>query len=740
MKAKLFHGRLYAEGLKRLRIVGIAFAILCIAVCMIVPASRWMNEARYDFYDTGVLDPVTGVIVEGSVSEHPVDAVEDGMLALPALVASYLAPLFVFFMFSYLNKRNESDFYHAIPYTRPCVYVSFVSAVLTWVWGILIVSSLSGALLWALCPYTVFSFSGLLLQMLYMCLNAALLVGVSAMAVSLMGTFGTAAVAFCLLLGSWRAVLGIGGLLLDELNPMVSFEKLLGGYLSPDFLLPLALITQEAQPQSSAILWYAAFMTVLTVVLGAWIYSRRPSETAGRAVPDRTLQIVVRCLLTLPVGLLITYLLLSGNADGSTTLILLAVMLLAFYLYELLTSKSVGSMLKATPWLGAVAGACVIFGCTVGLTNYGINHRPIKAEQIVSVGVDTTSISAQYGVSRYEMLKIREYMSKNDEAASIVAAALADTQDAVVDGNYYFDDYPSDLVKYDTEYEMTRIRLQGGRTIWRKVRYDSKAFATLMELIRKECNVSPVPQPDEIDYANLVMLGGEYSVGLSRESYTAVLQEMESEWRTLSEQDRAAFIGGSATGECYVISMRVEVGRYMTYCQYSISRTAMPRTWQALDAQAKRYRAADQNVVAELLTAAKTQEGVITYISAWPPYHDKPVSHGYYDATAWGKTYDFLLTHLDRLVTDANESVNVPTQILIRAEGKYIYIADDMKAENSYAPSDSSGTSVAMDVQTIYSNSVILWLDLSVEEQTELLRCMDYAMQIDQGLVIEEKK
>ena len=131
---------------------------------------------------------------------------------------------------------------------------------------------------------------------------------------------------------------------------------------------------------------------------------------------------------------------------------------------------------------------------------------------------------------------------------------------------------------------------------------------------------------------------------------------------------------------------------------------------------------------------------MITYISAWPPYHDKPVSHGYYDATAWGKTYDFLLTHLDRLVTDANESVNVPTQILIRAEGKYIYIADDMKAENSYAPSDSSGTSVAMDVQTIYSNSVILWLDLSVEEQTELLRCMDYAMQIDQGLVIEEKK
>ena len=152
-RQQLFNGRLYLEGLKKLRIIGLAMAILCIAICVIVPVSVWTDTARYDNYDYVSVDPVTGVIIESSQGDEyvrPIKDMDDATLAIPALVASYLTPLFIFFMFSYLNKRTESDFYHAIPFTRPCVYLGFTAAALSWLWGTAVVAVISSSLLWLL--------------------------------------------------------------------------------------------------------------------------------------------------------------------------------------------------------------------------------------------------------------------------------------------------------------------------------------------------------------------------------------------------------------------------------------------------------------------------------------------------------------------------------------------------------------------------------------------------------------
>ena len=125
MKNKLFNVRLYLETLKRLRIIGIAAIILCLSVSALVPIYHMANMPRYDVYD--VYDGISS-----SSMPFRTETIESNALVIPALVASYLMPLFVFFLFSYLNKRNESDFYHAIPYTRGCVYTTTTLAALTW--------------------------------------------------------------------------------------------------------------------------------------------------------------------------------------------------------------------------------------------------------------------------------------------------------------------------------------------------------------------------------------------------------------------------------------------------------------------------------------------------------------------------------------------------------------------------------------------------------------------------------
>ena len=731
-KTHIFNGKLYLEGLKRLRIIGLAFAILCLAVCIIIPVATWADEARYDFYDTVTVDPITGEIVEGDRAEHPVEYVEDGMLAIPALIASYLTPLFVFFMFAYLNKRHESDFYHAIPYTRTCVYVSFSAAILTWVFGILIASSLSAGLIWAICPYTTFSFVGLLRQMLYMCLNAGMLMGITAVAVSLMGTFGTAAVAALVLLASWRVVMALAGLYLSDANYMLRFEDILGGYLHPSMLLPVTLFMNEAVVGRVGVLIYAALIMLVTFGLGGFVYTCRRSETAGRAVPAKWLQIAIRCLLALPFGLLITYLFMTGNADGSTLIVLLAVMLLAFYLYELLTSKSVRSMMRATPWLFAVLGVCVVFGCVLGIANHTVNHERIDEDRIVAVGVDSSSAPAGYGLSRYEMLQIQNYMSKNDEAAAIVARALATTQEAILSNNYYFQNIPGGYVDYDTDYAYTRIKLKSGMTITRRIRYRTEDYRQLLEILRVEKNTDPIPDAKEIDYMNLMVMDGYFSISVDTTHYDHILRSMRSEWQTLSEKHKAKFLSGDTSGGGFAVTMRVEFSGRARYLEYAVLPDAMPLTYAMLDTELG-DSLDGRDAVETLLGDIEASEDCMMEIVADAPTYEKVKTCGYYTSKDFAEVIAFLREHMDRFPT-RNESTNA-TYIMIRADNMKYIRTEDMEMTSSYSPIVEDKV-----IEYYYGEDVTCRLALNTEEQKELMRLLERVPKINAGEIVLDEK
>ena len=46
------------------------------------------------------------------------------------LVMYAFVPLMVMMLFGFMNKRRASDFYHSLPYSRLCIYISFLSAVI----------------------------------------------------------------------------------------------------------------------------------------------------------------------------------------------------------------------------------------------------------------------------------------------------------------------------------------------------------------------------------------------------------------------------------------------------------------------------------------------------------------------------------------------------------------------------------------------------------------------------------
>lgn len=578
MKNKIFDFRLYLQGLGRLRVIGIALAILCLTISVLVPTVRWLDGPS-NYYQ--IEHPIDGdeLVVEGSslteaefdrlnsegqlnyikIPEH----ISDRGTIVPVTVASYLSPFLVLMMFAFLNKRKESDFYHAIPFTRGCVYTSFVAAILTWVWGVLIVSSLSTALIWALCPYVSFSFGGLLTHMLLACLNAALLAAFTTVAVSLTGTPTTAVVTALLVTWSWRLVLLFAQMCLGDLLRITPIESILGGYLQPSFLLPISIIVNEV---TTPMLIYAVVVTLALFALGGLLYSKRRSELAGRSVPGRLVHNLLRCLITLPLGLLLTYQLNGG--DLTTLLVIFICMLLVFYLYELLTTKSARRMFRATPWLGAVIGVCIVFLGVMHLSAYVEMHERTDADRIKSVEFvrGAQVVSDTVVINSYELSQIHE----TDDADIIASVSDAWSKS-------------TGWQAHDETSVTVRIKLKGGRTITRELTFQRGELATMMGNLQQKANTKPVPSNEEVTKLHISSYSGygSMSIRVSGEWRARLLQALEADYNNMTpaqKMESLSYYKESVLAQLQITTEKDGKTAIYSYCVHG----NMPRTMSLL--------------------------------------------------------------------------------------------------------------------------------------------------------------
>ena len=115
MKKTLFSFGIYKESMRRLRVIGFIALVFLLVVQM-----------------SPVIIGVVDYAMMGKTSQAPTAENFATLTWAMATVSTLVAPLMVLIAFSIFNKRASSDFYHALPYTRPCVFVSIMAAVYTW--------------------------------------------------------------------------------------------------------------------------------------------------------------------------------------------------------------------------------------------------------------------------------------------------------------------------------------------------------------------------------------------------------------------------------------------------------------------------------------------------------------------------------------------------------------------------------------------------------------------------------
>ncbi len=447
LNTKLFNIRLYLEGLKRLKVIGMAVAILSVTISALIPLVQWM-DTRPD-YDR-------------------VDLVEQYQLCFPLYAVIFLAPFFFLVLFSFLHKRKESDFFHAIPYTRTCVYLSFTAAALTFVFAIMIASAATAGILWALNPFTTFRFGELVTMTLMCMLAAAQISSIMILALTLTGTPTTTMLMFALFTLCTRFVMFYLGNCLDSTLDIIRISDL--PYFGFSWFLPFGMFwfaisggsyyTDFNPFLSPANIIYTVIVTVALFAAAWFFYKIRKSEMAGNTAPNRVAQHIFRILFTLPFVLLIPMvLIMEGGSEVTLIFVLVVISLLVYYLYELITTKRFKGFGKATALLPVLVVCCLLFTGAYYATQAVIfENSPDDPDEVVAITLDAT---ARADWDDYQAYLLEDSESRDRDLIKTVVYNMTKTVEMDKKNNYYAYDGGSWL-KID-------MKLKNGQTVTRRV-------------------------------------------------------------------------------------------------------------------------------------------------------------------------------------------------------------------------------------------------------------------------------
>ncbi|MBQ4648430.1 MAG: hypothetical protein IJB76_04630 [Clostridia bacterium] len=359
---KYFSCKLYLRGLKRGQALGIGTLLSVTLLNLITPLSM-MNYK--------------------SASVQPAD---DALITAVSLIMIF-APIIIYRMFSFVNNRASSDFYHSIPCTRLCLYTSFMAAGLTWILGTIIISILTCYAVLALSPSYTVQFFNVLSSILNFSMACLFLSGCTAVGM-MAGGIGITAVTVFGIIAGYSALLPT---VFSEIVSIYSPATVLSGWLDGSN----APLSSFYYLRIDYVLLINVIISLAIIALGALLFVKRNSETAGKPAANRLVQHLIRCLVALPICLMYVYNLAwnlndpypyTQDAFSDSIPALLIVGFVVYFLYELITVRKVKSMLRSMPvYLLVIAFAFAFWGGASALGKTLKNTYPKSGDDISSV-------------------------------------------------------------------------------------------------------------------------------------------------------------------------------------------------------------------------------------------------------------------------------------------------------------------------------------------------------------------
>lgn len=419
-KIRIFDRSLYIEALRQLRTIGVVSGVLFLLQSVLVPL--------YTF-----------VIGNGQswTSEEIIELPFVGVAPLLVLIA-LLMPVMANILFSFINHRNASDFYHSLPVRRETMFITYLAAIFTWCLGLFIVPAVLEYVFFLPMSFVKLDMSLAGYMFVDTMVIGLLLTSVVVIAKCVTGTrFGTFAV-ICMILFLPRLYLTYIQKMVEYIHNFVILNN--GHNIFWDYSWNLLLGIFESYKEVRSII-YTLVLSLIYFVIAGVLFVKRKSEKAESVSISSRLQLILRLLPALTFSMLPIYYILSlVYTDEYMTgdefvifVILYIIAIVIYFLYELLTTRKLRSVVKAAPgllWLAAANIAMILF-----IKCYGDYQAQIcpTAEEITSVSFMFND-HYNYGnlfdiLPSYYNEVAADIEFEDDELVEIIAEQLEKTQE-----------------------------------------------------------------------------------------------------------------------------------------------------------------------------------------------------------------------------------------------------------------------------------------------------------------------
>ncbi len=333
---------MFLQTLKQTRLVGFIM-MAAITLISVVPVISSLSYVK-DLNQVSIIDGISGNY-------------------FLVLVFVIVVPVIAFIVWSFLNKRSSSDFYHSIPYTRLCIYLSKSAAILTWIAGILAVSYVSQIVLFiANRNYYNVDYVIMLRMYIAILICSLLCMAIINVAVSITGNILSNICVTGLIMFLPRFILvmvtemtvyhgenymvsnsGVG--LLDASNNMII------GWVFSAFGLTWSSTSDTDMVLSLTSNLYTLVLALIYIALGAVLFVRRKSETAGKAANGRILPVVIRTLIVFTIAFMAVIMAYTNEDYDVTTavIVLFIVSALVVLVYECIVSRKMNVIKQCIP-------------------------------------------------------------------------------------------------------------------------------------------------------------------------------------------------------------------------------------------------------------------------------------------------------------------------------------------------------------------------------------------------------
>ena len=396
MKNKYFSAGIYTEGLKRLRLMGfIVFAIYLVNV-IFPPILTYAFRLALSGIDVQIVD---------------LNTVLGGLWLVPYLVV----PIMTLIIFGGYNKRKFSDFHHSLPYTRNCTFLSNIAAILTWGLGLMASVGTVNVLIYLVFPsiyefrFTVSADVVLSLLIVMLLTTASHALGCAVTGKGLANFVSSVLILYLPRLIITMFYLTVTGkfLFLAKTNTIFFLSidtNVYFGYVASGMQNLVRAIIGDSSIAFTYGVWsyvYSFALALAMGVLAAVMFKRRKSETSGQSASSKKIQALIRCGVPLLFSALGTMIIVLEPDAYAWSILLYVLAILAFFIYELLSTKRWKSLLGIMRSLGVLVLINLCFYCAVfGIGAIAASFKPEPAEiQYVKVLPSEEDAYELYGLS-----------------------------------------------------------------------------------------------------------------------------------------------------------------------------------------------------------------------------------------------------------------------------------------------------------------------------------------------------